>query len=51
MNQVSATFIKVLKDTFRNKSALFWVIAGLASAAIIIIVGLLLGGRFNISSL
>ncbi|HUT44209.1 MAG TPA: ABC transporter permease, partial [Desulfobacterales bacterium] len=27
MNQVSATFIKVLKDTFRNKSALFWVIA------------------------
>ena len=27
MNQISATFIKVLKDTFRNKSALFWVIA------------------------
>ena len=27
MNQLSATFIKVLKDTYRNKSALFWVIA------------------------
>jgi len=27
VNQISATFIKVLKDTFRNKSALFWVIA------------------------
>lgn len=27
MNQISATFIKVLKDTYRNKSALFWVIA------------------------
>ena len=27
MNQISATFIKVLKDTFRNKSSLFWVIA------------------------
>jgi ABC-2 type transport system permease protein len=27
VNQISATFIKVLKDTYRNKSALFWVIA------------------------
>jgi ABC-2 type transport system permease protein len=27
VNQMSATFIKVLKDTYRNKSALFWVIA------------------------
>jgi len=27
VNQLSATFIKVLKDTYRNKSALFWVIA------------------------
>ena len=27
MNQISATFTKVLKDTYRNKSALFWVIA------------------------
>jgi ABC-2 type transport system permease protein len=27
LNQISATFIKVLKDTYRNKSALFWVIA------------------------
>lgn len=27
MNQISATFIKSLKDNFRNKSALFWVIA------------------------
>jgi ABC-2 type transport system permease protein len=27
VNQISATFVKVLKDTYRNKSALFWVIA------------------------